>query len=281
MDGTVPNNDDRRRRSRYTLAVPIDIVALRSGVPASIPGRTVNLSEHGVATVLAGELSPGEAVGLEFRLPLLREAIQAKAIVRHYSLMQCGLQFVALPAEQENALRTWTQMAGLTQATTPPAKILPAPATRGEGASTALARNRGLHWLLMSAGLVTVVLAAVSWWSWNSGWRELEGTDTAPGNAAAVPLDVSSSLMEQRIIHRVDPIYPREAANAKIQGEVTLEVLIGEDGTVRDAYAVSGPDALRTAAVDAVRWWRFEPYRVNGHSTPVHTSMEVDFRLNQ
>jgi len=87
--------------------------------------------------------------------------------------------------------------------------------------------------------------------------------------------------MGQRIIHRADPIYPSEALRQKVEGEVMLETLIGEDGTVREVHAVSGPDLLRPAAMDAVKWWRFEPYEVNGHATQVHTLIEVDFRLNR
>ena len=87
--------------------------------------------------------------------------------------------------------------------------------------------------------------------------------------------------MGQRIVHRVDPIYPSEALRAKVQGQVMLETIIGEDGTVRDVYAVSGPELLRAAAADAVKWWRFEPYQVDGHAALVHTLIEVDFRLNR
>jgi len=274
----------RRRVRRYDLAVPIEVIALRSGVPASIPGRTLNLSQGGVATVLAGELSPGERVGIEFQLPLIRDTIQAKAVVRHYSLMHCGFEFVAMPAEQESALRTWTQMAADQSATM---AVKPAPQTLKEKPTGVSGRTRrsskrphGLRWAILSAGLVVAVLLAVAWWTWNSGWRELE-SDADAANHAPVAADVPSSVMGQRIVHRVDPIYPSEALQAKVQGEVTLEVLIAEDGSVRDVYAVGGPEQLRSAAVDAVRWWRFEPYRVNGRATPVHTLMEVDFRLDR
>jgi TonB family protein len=284
MGHATSNDLSRRRIRRYALAVPIDVVALRSGVPASIPGRTVNVSAGGVATVLAGELSPGEPVGVEFRLPLIREAIQAKAIVRHYSLMQCGLQFLAMPIEQENALRMWTQIADRTAVMAVSNPVTPAAAdiaAVNNHPSAPPKRSHGLRWALMSMGVVIVVLAAVAWWSWNSGWHELESGGGAANNAPLAPVDVSSSVMGERIIHRVDPIYPGEALKAKIQGEVTLEALIGEDGTVRDVYAVSGPELLRPAAVDAVKWWRFETYRVNGRAAPVHTLIEVDFRLDQ
>ena len=64
----LATSDDltRRRIRRHAIAVPIDVIALRSGVPASIPGRTINVSEGGVATMLAGELSLGEPVGVAF-----------------------------------------------------------------------------------------------------------------------------------------------------------------------------------------------------------------------
>jgi TonB family protein len=268
----------RRRIRRHAIAVPIDVIALRSGVPASIPGRTINVSEGGVATMLAGELSLGEPVGVAFRLPMTQEPIQAKAIVRHYSLMQCGLQFLAMPMEQEGALRSWTLMADL-----PPASSHAVSRAISE-ASLVTKPNRRFdrfRWALLSVLMAVVVLGAIAWWSWNTGWHELEGGGDAAGNAPALPVDVSSSVMLQRIIHRVDPVYPSEALHEKIQGEVMLEVLIGEDGTVRAVYAVNGPEVLRPAAQDAVKWWRFEPYRVNGRPAPVRTSIAVDFRLDR
>jgi protein TonB len=42
---------------------------------------------------------------------------------------------------------------------------------------------------------------------------------------------------------------------------------------------VSGPDALAQATMDAVRWWRYEPYLVNGRAVAVQTTVELDFRL--
>jgi len=280
MGHTTSSHPSARRTRRYTIAVPVDVVTLRSGVPASIPGRTVNVSEGGIAMILAGELPAGEPVGVQFRLPAVHEPIEAKAIVRHSSLMQCGLQFLAMPAEQEMALRTWTHMAERSAVIATSNTVLkPAKKVADERRKPSARRQSpGRHWLLMSAGVAVVVMAATAWLSWNSGWRELErgGGPTFP---AAV--DVSSSLMGQRIVHRVDPIYPSEALKQKIEGEVMLETLVGEDGTVRDVHAVSGPDLLRPAAVDAVKWWRFEPYDVNGHAALVHTLIEVDFRVSR
>ena len=66
----------RRRIPRYSVAIPIDITVLRSGAPASIPGRSLDLGEGGVAAVLAAELQLGEWVAVEFQLPNAGQALQ-------------------------------------------------------------------------------------------------------------------------------------------------------------------------------------------------------------
>ena len=52
----------RRRGLRYRAEVPLYVTVLRSGSLDTLPGRSVNSGEGGVAAVLAGELLPGEAV---------------------------------------------------------------------------------------------------------------------------------------------------------------------------------------------------------------------------
>src|SRR5271155_3469865 len=97
----------RRRRLRYRVQAPLDVTVLRSGIPDTLPGRSVNLGEGGVSAVLAGELSPGEAVGVEIRLPLVADALRTRALVRHYDKLRSGLEFVGLSVEQQAAIRDW------------------------------------------------------------------------------------------------------------------------------------------------------------------------------
>jgi protein TonB len=40
---------------------------------------------------------------------------------------------------------------------------------------------------------------------------------------------------------------------------------------------VSGSEVLAMAAMDAVRWWRYEPYMVNGQPAEVETTVQVQF----
>src|SRR3989442_3948005 len=101
----------RSRVPRYAVAVAVDVTVLRSGVPDTVPGRALDVGEGGVAVVLAGELRPGDSVGVEFRLPNLGLPVQAKAVVRHQASLRCGLEFLGLSPDQQAMIRFWGEQA--------------------------------------------------------------------------------------------------------------------------------------------------------------------------
>jgi protein TonB len=43
-------------------------------------------------------------------------------------------------------------------------------------------------------------------------------------------------------------------------------------------HAQNGPEVLARAAVDALRWWRFEPYLIDGKPAVVETTVAVEFK---
>src|SRR5256885_17009538 len=55
----------RRRVPRFQVQAPLDVTVLRSGVPDTVPGRSVNVCERGMSAVLAGGLGSGEGGGGE------------------------------------------------------------------------------------------------------------------------------------------------------------------------------------------------------------------------
>lgn len=272
----------RRRLPRHAIAIPVDLTVLRSGIPASIPGRSLDIGEGGLCAILAGELRPGETVGVEFRLPQVNVPIRAKAAVRHQARLRCGIEFLGLSQEQQSIIRFWEQRLAEEQpqipfsfgAALPEASVSPGtPETAHPG------RSRILRRLLWAALVLSVALGTLGWWQWYRAWNELESH--LPGKAAMEEpreTTVPTALMEQLITHRVDPVYPEAARLANIQGTVVLDALIGADGTVVELHPVSGPDALTLAALDAVKWWRFQPYRINGRPTRVKTTLAVEFR---
>jgi TonB family protein len=283
-----------RRVPRFPLAVPADVTVLRSGIPYSIPGRSVTLGERGVGLVLAGELHPGDSVGIEFRLPDTGGPFRLKAVVRYQALFHCGLEFVNLTSEQQTLIEHWTRRKSGANPTTavpsnpsaplqPTVKTAQSRAFPGQVISQKIAVQKKVQPMLRRAAWValvgTLLLAAGGWWHWRRAWGELESQiapSQKPSHQALVY--VPAEAMERLLIHKIEPIYPEAARQANIQGIVILDTVIGRDGTVIDVHPISGPDELTPAALDAVKWWRFQPYQSEGQAVEVETKLAVEFR---
>lgn len=84
------------------------------------------------------------------------------------------------------------------------------------------------------------------------------------------------------LVKRVQPQYTVEAKQAKIEGTVILEAIIGEDGRVHEVEVVKGlSKGLDKAAADALRQWRFEPARdAAGKPVAVRYGITVTFAIN-
>lgn len=88
---------------------------------------------------------------------------------------------------------------------------------------------------------------------------------------------VASEVQAAKLINRIKPVYPDEARQDGIMGNVVLHVIIGMDGTVSDAKLISGHPLLLEAARDAVRQWRYTPTLLNGQPVEVETAVSVPF----
>ena len=280
---------------RFELQTPLDVTVLRSGVPDTLPGRAVDVCECGIAAMLAGELLPGEVVGIEVQLPDTTDPLRMRATVRYHDKLRYGFEFVGLSVEQQAAIRDCAQE---TQAEAGAnAKLLGGKAEkkkrdlgstsgRRDAASNGAPeksskKRRMVAWVI---GVVLLVFAAagarVFWWNWNRGWEELEsGLKTEQAAATEKPqAQVPAEVMEKLLTHRVEPVYPTEARRANLQGVIALDIVVGRDGSVMSMHALNGPDLLVRAAMEALRWWKFEPYRVNGEPAVVETTVAVEFK---
>lgn len=63
----------------------------------------------------------------------------------------------------------------------------------------------------------------------------------------------------RKVRSRVEPAYPDLAKKMSISGIVRMQVVVGANGSVRDAKVVGGHPLLINAAEDAVKKWKFEP----------------------
>jgi len=89
---------------------------------------------------------------------------------------------------------------------------------------------------------------------------------------------VRSQLTEAQLINRVEPVYPRVAVAAGVQGQVKLHAIIARSGRIESLELISGPPLLVQTALDAVRQWRYRPYYLNGEAVEVETFITVNFR---
>jgi len=87
-------------------------------------------------------------------------------------------------------------------------------------------------------------------------------------------VDVPGTDMERRLVKKVEPVYPPEAIQAGIQGDVIFETVVGADGHVKSARPVSGNPLLREAAQAAVLQY---VYRTQG--AEIGSTATVAFRL--
>lgn len=94
-------------------------------------------------------------------------------------------------------------------------------------------------------------------------------------------VELSPTAAEGSLLRRVEPEYPEEARQKRVQGAVVLEVHIGADGSVQDVQVVSGEPLLARASTDAVKQWRFKSRTVNGRPAEMQTKVTLNFRLPQ
>ncbi len=83
-----------------------------------------------------------------------------------------------------------------------------------------------------------------------------------------------------KLVHRVEPLYPRMAALARVSGVVELVGVVGIDGRIRELKLKSGHPMLAPAAIEAVRQWIYEPTTLNGDKVEIIAPITVTFRLN-
>ncbi len=114
------------------------------------------------------------------------------------------------------------------------------------------------------------------------------GSSVAKVEIPAAPAAVSTNAAEHErlsnvnipaIRQTIDANYPLLGQNARVQGSVILQAVIGADGNIENLRVVSGPAILASAAQQAVRQWRFKPYLQNGQPVETKTRITVNFSI--
>ena len=81
------------------------------------------------------------------------------------------------------------------------------------------------------------------------------------------------------LIYKNSPVYPIWAKGQRLEGDVILQVLIDRQGRPKTVQLVSGSNVLASAAINAVKRWRYQPLYLNGQVVEWKTTVTVRFRL--
>jgi protein TonB len=92
---------------------------------------------------------------------------------------------------------------------------------------------------------------------------------------------VGGNVQAANLIRKVTPQYPPLAKQARVQGTVKFQAIIGKDGTIQNLQLLSGHPLLVPSATDAVKQWLYRPTLLNGEPVEVVTQIDVNFTLSQ
>jgi periplasmic protein TonB len=97
----------------------------------------------------------------------------------------------------------------------------------------------------------------------------------------AGPVRIGGNVAAANRVSWVNPVYPPDAKQNRIQGTVRLEILIEKDGHVSNVTIVTGPPELTQSASDAVSQWLYKPTLLNGNPVTVLTTVDVNYTFSQ
>ena len=116
-----------------------------------------------------------------------------------------------------------------------------------------------------------------------AGLGEGTGGGIGPGTGGGTgggPYQPGAGIDPPTLVREVRPTYTDEARRRSIEGDVLLEIVVREDGSVGNVRVRRSLGAgLEQKAIDAVRQWRFNPARRHGTPVDVVVDVSVGFKL--
>lgn len=103
----------------------------------------------------------------------------------------------------------------------------------------------------------------------------------APKPVTPKQIRVGGNVQAAKLVRQPKPVYPPLAKQARIQGTVRFNAVIGKDGAIANLTLVSGHPLLVPSATEAVRQWVYQPTLLNGEPVEVVTVIDVNFTLSQ
>lgn len=115
----------------------------------------------------------------------------------------------------------------------------------------------------------------------NTITKDVDSEVLTDADASQLPNPTEEYLVSDmpQVITEVRPIYPPEARAKQIEGSVALNVLIDNQGVVRQVTFIEGPEIFRQGALEAMKKFRFKPAFVTGQPVAVRIRYVLKFKL--
>ena len=117
---------------------------------------------------------------------------------------------------------------------------------------------------------------------------EVSVSASSPGVRVTLPPELNAAppiqppldrLVAAHLIYRMEPFYPKEALQQRVEGTVKIHATVGQDGKVKNLRVISGPASLTAAALDAAQYWRYVPALRNGQPVETDEDVSIEFHL--
>jgi protein TonB len=99
--------------------------------------------------------------------------------------------------------------------------------------------------------------------------------------AALKKIAVSAGVMSGNIMLRTQPVYPPIAKAQRIQGTVSIHIVVSTAGAVVESALTSGNPELGSAVLEALKTWRFRPFLADGVPVEAESTLTFEFKLDE
>ena len=130
----------------------------------------------------------------------------------------------------------------------------------------------------MRAGAFVLALA-VSVFALRSARAADEKHDHEAAKDTEEPVyELNREITPPRLIRQVNPKYSPGSRGIRIQGSVTIALIVSSQGTPKSPHVVKGLDKdVDQAAIEAVEKWLFAPAKKDGKPVAVNVTVEIQF----
>ena len=94
------------------------------------------------------------------------------------------------------------------------------------------------------------------------------------------PVRVGGRVRRPQSIKQIAPRYPVLARDTHFSGEVVIDAILDERGNVTEIKVLSGPPLFYSAAMEALKEWKYEPTYLNDEPISVQLIVTITFRLD-